>query len=75
MLFLSKKNYSGLLYFFAGLLFITKGVAQEARTSIIFALAPVRAVLLDEYVRRSPPLLHQHDTADSAVRTTYRACD
>ena len=60
-------------FFFHGTIVYYKGVAQEAHTSIIFALALVRAVLLDEYVRRLPPPLHQHDAGDTPVRTVYNA--
>ena len=45
--------------FFRRIIVYYNGVAQGVRTSIIFALALVRAVLLDEYIHRSSPPLHQ----------------
>ena len=56
---LFENNYSAPWYFFRRTVLITK-VSQKGMRQHYFSLALVRAVLLDGYVRKSPPPLHLH---------------
>ena len=65
---LFENNYSALWYFFPQDRYSLQRCRKRACANIIFALALVHAVLLDGYVRKSPPPQHQH------APLTHRSC-